>query len=307
MKIVDLHCDTLSLLQNNKASHLFCNDYHVDIEKMIDGNYLLQNFAIFTHTTTCKDVKAYVLECMDIYDNELMLNKQYIKKVLCYKDIEENMNNGIMSSMLTLEEGDVIDDIEDLDYYYKRGVRMIALTWNFINRIGTPACINHEEGLSDFGIEYIKKMESLKMIIDVSHLNDQGIRDVAKYTKQPFVASHSNARSVVNVARNLPDELISLIDQRRGVIGINFYEVFLGQGTIEQMVKHIVYLVEIGSIDVVALGSDFDGIDGALEIVNASQMQKLVHALVEHGYSNEDIEKICYKNVLRVYKEVLNS
>ena len=127
--------------------------------------------------------------------------------------------------MLTLEDGGVVfNDLSMLRNYYRLGVRMIALTWNYPNGIGYPNFslddftdykqasslqqIDTIHGLTDFGIQYIREMERLGMIIDVSHLNDAGFYDVLKYTTKPFVASHSNARSICPVARNLSDDMI---------------------------------------------------------------------------------------------------
>ena len=199
---------------------------------------------------------------------------------------------------------------------------MIALTWNFENGIGypnfTPSKDSNEDilrktdkerGLTDFGIEYVRKMEELGMIVDVSHLSDKGFYDVLKYTTKPFVASHSNARAVCSVARNLDDEMIKLLAQRGGVMGLNYCSAFIeendeGYTPIECMVKHIRHIADVGGIDCIGLGSDFDGIESRLEIRDASGLPKFYEALKKY-FSEEEIEKIFYKNVLRVYKEVL--
>lgn len=309
MKIIDLHCDTITLmlkkLQNGEQVRLNKNELHIDIDKLCKGDYLLQNFAIFTALKEEVNVKKHVSDAIDLYNQEMQANKKIIKQIYSYKDIIENQNNGIISSMLTIEEGDIVDDIIDLKELYNKGVRMIAPMWNCINRIGMPAVINQTHGLTPYGKAYIKEMDRLSMIIDVSHMNDQCILEVSKITTKPFVASHSNARKITNVPRNLPDDLIQLIDKQRGVVGINFYDRFLNGSTIKNIIKHIDHIVSIASINVVALGSDFDGIDGYTQISNGSKMQDLINALLDHGYTNEDVEKIAYKNILRVYKEVL--
>lgn len=309
MKIIDLHCDTITLmlkkLQNGEQVSLNKNELHIDIDKLCKGDYTLQNFAIFTALKEEVNVKKHVSDAIDLYNQEMQANKKIIKQIYSYKDIIENQNNGIISSMLTIEEGDIVDDIIDLKELYNKGVRMIAPMWNCINRIGMPAVINQTDGLTPYGKDYIKEMDRLSIIIDVSHMNDQCILEVSKITTKPFVATHSNARKITNVPRNLPDDLIQLIDKQRGVVGINFYDRFLNGSTIKNIIKHIDHIVSIASINVVALGSDFDGIDGYTQISNGSKMQDLINALLDHGYTNEDVEKIAYKNILRVYKEVL--
>ncbi|MCF0105291.1 MAG: membrane dipeptidase, partial [Holdemanella sp.] len=256
-------------------------------------------------------------------------NKDYIAPVYKYSDIEDNERKGKISSLLTLEDGGVVfNSLAMLRNYYRMGVRMIALTWNYENGIGYPNIsmskmddfsipnplqqVDEIHGLTPFGIEYVKEMEKLGMIIDVSHLSDAGFYDVLKYTSKPFVASHSNARSVCNVARNLSDDMIIKLAQRKGVMGLNFCGDFLeehdkpnGISRIEAMVKHIKYIKELAGIDVIGLGTDFDGISCELEIKDASYMHLLEKALYEEGFSKEEVEKIFYKNVLRVYKEVL--
>ena len=316
MYIVDMHCDTLLSLDEN--THLRNNDLDIDLIKMKQSNYLLQNFAIFTNYDKVKDRVPYVLKNINKFYKELEVNKDLIKQVFSYKDIEENK---LMSAMLTLEEGDAInDDLDILELYYRLGVRMIALTWNFKNSIGSPnftpnpdryqmlRTLNTTDGLTPFGKEYVKKCNELGIIIDVSHLGDKGFEDVLELSTKPIVASHSNARAICDVARNLSDEMILKLHKNNGVMGMNFCEDFISNdsnGSVENIIKHIDHIKELGCIDNIGLGSDFDGIKKRNEMSDCSQMYMLIDALKEHGYSNEEIEKICYKNVLRVYKEVL--
>lgn len=316
MYIVDMHCDTLLSLDEN--THLRNNDLDIDLTRMKQSNYLLQNFAIFTNYDKVKDRVPYVLKNINKFYKELEVNKDLIKQVFSYKDIEENK---LMSAMLTLEEGDVInDDLDILELYYRLGVRMIALTWNFKNSIGSPnftpnpdryqmlRTLNTTDGLTPFGKEYVKKCNELGIIIDVSHLGDKGFEDVLELSTKPIVASHSNSRAICDVARNLSDEMILKLHKNNGVMGMNFCEDFISNdsnGSVENIIKHIDHIKELGCIDNIGLGSDFDGIKKRNEMSDCSQIYMLIDALKEHGYSNEEIEKICYKNVLRVYKEVL--
>lgn len=319
MKYVDMHCDTITGLYR-KNLDLYQNDFHNDIVKMKKGECLLQNFAIFTDIKY--DNSTFTKASIDYYYEQLEKNKDYIRPIYKYEDILENEKNGYISSMLTLEEGSVIDqDLNNLQYYYDKGVRMITLTWNYVNGIGhpnfTPGSEKHDrlyqtntkDGLTPFGIEVVKKMEELGIIIDVSHLSDAGFYDVLKYTSKPFVASHSNARSVCGVARNLTDDMIKELSKRGGVTGLNYCSAFIEDHNeemtyIKDMVKHVRHIVDVGGIDCIGLGSDFDGISNKLEIQDASGMQKLYIALQEY-FSEEELEKIFYKNVLRVYSTCL--
>ena len=271
MYIVDMHCDTLLSLDEN--THLRNNDLDIDLIKMKQSNYLLQNFAIFTNYDKVKDRVPYVLKNINKFYKEIEANKDLIKQVFSYKDIEENK---LMSAMLTLEEGDVINnDLDILELYYRLGVRMIALTWNFKNSIGSPnftpnpdryqmlRILNTIDGLTDFGKEYIKKCNELGIIIDVSHLGDKGFEDVLELSTKPIVASHSNARAICDVARNLSDEMILKLHKNNGVMGMNLCEDFISNdsnGSVENIIKHIDHIKELGCIDNIGLGSDFDGI-----------------------------------------------
>ena len=330
MRVVDMHCDTiLELLdrdlQGKKAS-LYTNDLSIDLQKLKKGNYLLQNFALFTDQNTLDIPEHQTMRLYDEYCKQMDTYSQYIAPVYTYSDIEKNDQEGKISSLLTLEDGGVcFQDLAMLRNYYRMGVRMIALTWNYENGIGYPNLsmkdmdgnkpnfkhgIDTVHGLTEFGISYVQEMEKLGMIIDVSHLNDAGFYDVLKYTTKPFVASHSNARSVCDVARNMSDDMILRLADRGGVMGLNFCGSFLAdrqdhKSCVEDMVKHILYIKNLSGIDVIGLGTDFDGINCPLEIQDASYMYLLEEALYKAGLSQEEVEKIFYKNVLRVYKEVL--
>lgn len=328
MKVVDMHCDTIlalyDLKQAGKECSLLDNHLNVDLHKMQQGDYLLQNFAMFVHLKECDDPAVKAHQLIDCYYQELDQYQDVIKPVLSYQDIVDHQKEGLMSAMLTLEEGAVVHhDLALLRNYYRLGVRMVTLTWNFPNEIGYPNFtstghfediyqINTQDGLTPFGIEYIKEMERLGMIIDVSHLSDAGFYDVYNNTKKPFVASHSNARALCKAARNMSDDMIKKLASRGGVMGINFCGDFLveksgghARSCIQDIVKHILYIRDLVGIDYVGLGSDFDGIEQNLELENCSQMDKLKVALEEAGLSDEDIEKVFYQNVLRVYREVL--
>ena len=167
---------------------------------------------------------------------------------------------------------------------------------------------NTVDGLTTFGKEYVKEMERLGIIVDVSHLGDKGFWDVVDITTKPFVASHSNARAICSVARNLTDDMIRALYQKGGVMGINFCDDFLsddGNGTIAMMVKHIDHIKEVAGIEVIGMGTDFDGIAPRKELEDASKMPLLCTALHDAGYTSEQIDLIMSGNVLRVYKEVL--
>ena len=314
MKYVDMHCDTITKLYMEGDS-LRSNAKHNDLNKMKKGECLLQNFAIFTNLKD-QDSK-FTKASIDYYYSELNKNADLIKPIYKYDDIDDKYIN----AMLTLEEGSVIDDdLNNLKNYYDLGVRMITLTWNYPNGIGYPNVdatkpshdvtdFNTKDGLTEFGKEYVRRCNELGIIIDVSHLSDKGFYDVLDISNKPFVASHSNARSVCKAGRNMTDDMIKKLADKGGVMGLNYCSAFIEDGneeytSIEGMVKHVKHIVNVGGIDVLGLGSDFDGIGNDLQIKDASGLPLLYEALRKE-FSETDLEKIFYKNVLRVYKQCL--
>ena len=316
--VIDLHCDTIMALYQNKDSSLLSNSLQIDINKLIEGGYLAQVFAMFVFLKGTDSPYKTCNEMIDLFYNELEKNKDKIKIALNYNDLVDNQKNGLLNAILSIEEGGVVEgSLEKLQHFYERGVRMICLNWNFVNGIGHPnftiidgvrSFPNDELGLTSFGISMVKKMEELGMIIDVSHLSDKGFWDVYNNTTKPFIASHSNSRVVCNHPRNLTDEMIKALDSRCGVTGLNFAKDFINgeadMSYVDDIVKHALHIIEVGSINVLAFGTDFDGIERNTEVDNASMMQVFHQKFLDAGLSEEDIDKIFYKNFLRVFKEV---
>ena len=311
MHIVDMHCDTISELGASES--LRKNSKHVDLLRMKEAGYFLQNFALFVNKQTYPNVKTRVLELLECYQTEIAQNSDLIAPMTCMADLEENKRHGMMSSMLTIEEGGALEgSVDTLKEFYAKGVRMITLTWNYPNELGYPHGYNEKSspyerfGLTYCGCDIVEAMESLGVIVDVSHLSDDGVTDVLKCTKKPFVASHSNARAICPMSRNLPDDLIRELACRGGVMGLNFYPPFLGdEGTIRSVIHHAKHIVNVGGIEVLGLGSDFDGIDGQKDLTGAQDMPMLAEAFAKSGFSEADIDKIFSKNVLRVYQDVI--
>ncbi len=319
MLVADLHCDTISEifheLKKGNECGLFRNSLHIDVEKMIKGDYLIQCFAMHVDLKLSESPLADCLELIDLFYKQLQFNNK-LGLALSYNDILNNQRQGRISALLTIEEGGVTNcSLSQLRNFYRLGVRLLTLTWKYENGIGYPSCSNldTENGLTEFGFEFINEMERLGMIIDVSHLSDAGFYQVLKNTKKPFVASHSNARARCGHERNLTDDMIRCLAERGGVVGINFCPYFLedaaikkeAKGTTAAMIAHIKHIAAVGGYECVALGSDFDGIPTNKEVPDASNMPILADALAKSGVTQNEIELIFYKNALRVFKELL--
>lgn len=321
MKVVDMHCDTIGELwkaeKAGKPISLRSNSLHIDLEKMQKGDYLLQNFAMFVFLGREKDPLVNVLEMIDVYNRAMAENADIIGPVLNYEDIEKNRAAGKLSGMLTIEEGAVLKgNPYVVRTLYQLGVRMLTLTWNFENEIGYPNTIvkakdydpSRHYGLKPEGIEIVREMNRVGMVVDVSHLGDDGFWDVVKYCDGPFVASHSNARAVCNHTRNMTDDMIRALADKGGVMGLNFCGDFLnpnGKSRVEDMVRHAKHIINVGGSDILGLGTDYDGIDGDLELDHCDKMPLLAQEMERQGFSTQQIEKIFHGNVLRLYREVL--
>lgn len=340
MKIADMHCDTISeIWESRKQSvsqnggspqQLSRNDLHIDIRKMKKAGYLLQNFALYVDLKKGLDPFEYVLELIDVFREEMGRNKNDIGVIKTYDDILANERQGKMSALMTIEEGGCCKgEIGNLERLYQLGARMMTLTWNYPNELASPnlfiksaekgSTLKNDEGFSLFdsskgltekGFFFIQRMEELGMIIDVSHLSDAGFWDIVQHTKKPFVASHSNARALCGHCRNLTDDMIRAVAGRGGVIGLNFYGCFLNEtndshSRVARMAAHARHMLNVGGSGCLGLGSDFDGISGELEIQDCSQMQKLVDGLERAHFTGTEIENILWRNVMRVYREML--
>lgn len=319
MRIIDMHCDTIYLLQDSDEG-IRKNSLQIDLHKMKEADYLLQNFALFVNMADVESPLETGLMMADIFHREMEKNKDLIRPVTTYEEILKNKEEGMMSALLTLEEGEICKGNPALlRDFYRLGVRMITLTWNHKNTIG---CSNSKEnppygtpdmtGLTKEGLAFIEEMERLGVIIDVSHLSDGGFYDVLNHTSRPFVASHSNARAVCPHCRNLTDDMIRKMGERGCVTGLNYYGTFVNPGgydavsTAEGIARHASHIANVGGIECVGLGSDFDGFSGKCELTDCSKMHLLEEALKKQGFTSGDIDKIFYKNVLNLYREILS-
>ena len=322
MNYIDFHCDTLLMLVDEaEGQSLYSNEVaSVDFKRLKKSEAMAQFFAMFlmdeeTINEYFGSDDEYINKLAKMLKDEIAENSDIISMAYNAEDLLKNHESGKVSAFLTIEDGRSVDGkLEKLDKYYDLGVRLITLTWNYENCFGYPNSKDPEimnKGLKTFGKEAIEYMNNIGMIIDVSHLSDGGFYDVAKISKKPFVASHSNARALSPHQRNMTDDMIKILAEKGGVMGLNFAPHFLNEditledSKIELMVKHLNHIKNIGGEDVIALGSDFDGISGNLEIDSSDKMCLLFDALKDNGWSERLIEKLAYKNALRVINDIL--
>ncbi|MEN9935395.1 MAG: hypothetical protein RLZZ387_1974 [Chloroflexota bacterium] len=240
-----------------------------------------------------------------------------LKVVRATDELEQCIASGTMAAILHFEGADPIDPgLDALEVFHRAGLRSLGLVWSRANAFaeGVPfrfgASPDTGPGLTDAGRELVRACNRLGIMLDLSHLNEQGFWDVARLSDAPLVATHSNVHALCSTTRNLTDKQLDAIRESDGMVGLNFAVVFLRQDgaqdpdtPIETMVEHIDYLVERLGIERVGLGSDFDGATIPQAIGDASGLPRLVEALRRAGYDDNSLRKLAYENWLRVLRK----
>lgn len=301
MKYIDLHCDTITeLALHPERGNLAKNNCEIDISKLQKGQCFIQDFAIWYDQKNEEAPWDYFQKLLVVYQREIAAN-DCMHPILKASDIDLCEKNEKIGTMLSIEGGEVIGgSLEKLQEAYDAGVRLMTLTWNYANELAFPNGMEGpDKGITPVGWEVIEAMNRMGMIVDTSHLNDVGTEEILKSHALPPVASHSDARAITGHQRNLTDPLIRLFADKGGLIGLNFSNHFTGDSEItkvENIVRHAQHIRDIGGDDVLAIGTDFDGIQPTLEIEDASQMDKLALGLSKGGFTDDEIEKIFYLN-----------
>ncbi len=309
--VFDLHCDTaLTLLGDtrNEAGSLKKNDLHIDLERGAKLEAYCQCFACFT-TPMMQEWNK--LSPIVIFERELATiqrevdkNKRMISIAYSMADVEANREKGKMSGILTIEGPAGFDfDPALLEDLYQIGFRITTLGWNESNVL-TGSNVTGG-GLTDKGLEYLREAQRLGMLVDVSHISDEGFWDIMEHTQAPIVASHSNSRALCGHSRNLTDDMFRAICQTGGVAGINQYSEFLGDNpTLDTVCDHIFHFMELDPTGKhIALGGDLDGCEQLAEGFEGLQSYPaLARRLLERGLPEETIRDIFWNNAMNVFR-----
>ena len=307
--VFDLHCDTaLALLGENLRScgSLRKNNCHIDLERAGKLSGYAQCFACFTTTGEEKisPVELFEREMVTVL-REVESNQDLIQQAFTAKDVINNKAAGRMSAILTIEgpAGFGFDPalLEDL---YGVGFRVTTLGWNEKN----PLTGSHVTGggLTDLGKEYVKEAQRLGMIVDVSHISDEGFWDIMDITNAPIIATHSNSRTVWNVSRNITDDMFKAICSTGGTVGINQYAAFLGQTPdLDTVCDHVLHFMESDSdCKHISLGGDLDGCDQLSDgFTGIESYPALADKLLDRGLSEEHIMNLYWNNALGVMEQ----
>lgn len=287
-------------------------NFQVDLPRLKKGNVGVVIFAIFVDSK----YKPYfalerTIQLIDKFYDTIESTKE-IDLAKNYSEINYLNSENKIAAILGLEGAEGIFDLSALRMFYRLGLRIVSLTWNqrnqFADGIGEYGA---NGGLTHSGKELIKEMNSLGIIVDLSHLAPKSFWDIIEITESPVVATHSNVKTICNHPRNLSDEQIKAIAESGGLVGINFCPEFIkdkGITEIKDIIKHINYIRELVGIEHIGLGTDYDGISNTPNgLEDVSKIPKLVEALFNEGYNTSDIKKILQANWLRLFKEVLKN
>lgn len=281
----------------------------LNIPKMYKGGIDVAFFAVDV-TRAWKNHLSYALDAFGWFDTEVTANESDICVVRNVADIHTVKAQGKLGAILVVENSEAVErSLNILHSLYNLGVRSIGLTHN----PNTWASTGNDEGetgggLTKFGIQLVKEMNKLGILVDVSHISERGFWDVLDVSHVPIIASHSNCKTLCNHSRNLTNEQLKAIAANGGVIGITFVPGFITEDgwqnspPFAQLINHIEYAIDIAGIDNVGIGSDFDG--GGDLLKDASEYPRITEGLSERGYSDEAIQKVLGGNILRVFEKV---
>ena len=308
MKYIDLHCDSATLALD-RGYALTNGNLHVNFEKLKRADCAAQCFAIFTDGENARtSFEKYINFFWE------SVKKNNLTLVDSAHRLISPVQSGI-KAILTVENlGFTEGNTDEIKALKDKGVLMASLVWNSENSYAYPNLIfkggipdftkSEKRGLKEKGREAVELLDSLKIIVDVSHLSDGGTDEILKGRKIPLVASHSDAREICPMPRNLTDGQIKKIADCGGVIGVNFCKDFLGEGEpFELVLRHIKHMIKTGGEDVVAFGSDFDGIPTVKGLEGCEKMPALIEYL-EGELGSKIVEKLCFENFANMLKEV---
>ncbi len=303
----DQHSGTIAYLRGRVPPEEDAIGIQLNIPKMRQGGVDAAFFAVDV-TRAWKNHLSYALDAFGWFDAEVAANASDICIVRKAADIQTAKDAGKLAAVLAIENSEGVErSLNILRSLYLLGVRSIGLTHN----PNTWASTGNDEGetgggLTRFGVQLVKEMNRLGMLVDVSHISERGFWDVLDISYAPVIASHSNCKTLCNHPRNLTNEQLKAIAVNGGVVGITFVPGFITEDgwkktpPFAQLLNHIEYAIDVAGLDHVGIGSDFDG--GGDLLKDATEFPKITEGLNERGYSDEAIQKVLGGNHLRVFE-----
>ncbi len=309
ISVFDAHCDTISRCWREYEG-LYANSGMISLERTAGFAQYCQFFALWTadgytgYPLGGDSVERAYHALLRCFKDQMARNSEKIVQCRTAGEAERANRQGKAAAFLAVEGAELLGcDPAQLDEAAAEGVAAINLTWNHANALSGSSKEEPERGLSPLGREFVAKMEDLHILVDVSHLSEAGFWDVAELARRPFIASHSNAKLVWDHTRSLTDGQINAIIKNQGVIGLNFYEEFVGGSRDLDMVRaHLDHLLELGGEKTVALGGDWDGCDTIADLPAIDSLPRLYEHLLHHGYRETVVQDLFYNNLMRVVR-----
>ncbi|MEM1946635.1 MAG: membrane dipeptidase [Candidatus Caldarchaeum sp.] len=223
------------------------------------------------------------------------------------EDVENLDTDDRVGFLIAVEGAEPLEDVEDLEIFYKLGVRFLQLTWNFDNKYAATCMSKKDYGLTGDGEDLIHFCNELGVIVDLAHASKRATVEALSASKLPAIVSHANAKAVCNHVRNLDDEELEVLKKNGGVVGVTLIPPTISnQPSVKGLADHIMYIYERFGADILAVGTDFFGLlymDEPAGLEDITKVSNLWTELLNRGVSEDDIEKIAYRNAVKVVKE----
>ena len=313
--VFDGHCDTLLEILSGKCKFGERSAKgHIDLPRLREGGVTAQVFAIYLEDQYLPaGAVKQTLRLLDALHRELAAHPDAFTLATQAADIEAAKRAGKVAAVVGLEGAEALEgDLGTLRMFYRLGVRLLTVAWSRRNQAADGVGeARTGGGLTNFGLQMVQECNRLGVLLDISHLAPAGVRDVLEASKQPVIASHSNAHALCGHARNLTDEQLLAVARKGGVVCVVFVPVFITalrkDASLERLLDHIDYIVRVAGIDHVGLGSDFDGFGPPppVGLEDVTRMPGITAGLVQRGYSEADVRKILGENFLRVFRKVV--
>ncbi len=290
--LFDCHCDTIVAAEYS-GSGLRSNKHHLDLDRLAAYSPCAQVFAICTETEhNAKEKAAAVLRKLKA---ELSANSDLVRLCLSASDLNDAVTSGKIAAFISIEGAEQISSLQEA---YDSGVRIIHPTWNFDNEY-CGAAMASGNGLTEKGKAFVCDAQSMGILLDMSHISEQGFYDVLELANKPVIAGHSDSAAVCPNPRNLTDRQFEYLVKCGGGAGINFYPKFLGKnGDIDAIVAHIEHFLSLGGEHSLFLGCDLDGIETMPHGFSGVQdMGILYEALLKLNYAEDCVRDIFYNNL----------
>lgn len=328
--VIDTHNDITSFITDegfDMGARDTSGKIQTDIPRMKEGGLGAEFFSIYVASSYAKEGGSArrALEMIDGVYEQVRRHPESLEMAGTVADIRRIRRAGKIAALMGIEGGHAIEDsLAALRLFYRLGVRYMTLTHtntnNWADSAGgiSIAGEKRHNGLSEFGKEVVREMNRLGMMVDISHIGDKTFWDVIEVTQSPVIASHSSARALTNVPRNLSDEMLRAIAKNGGVVMVNFYNGFINTeyarpgmpkptrpaetATMDMLMQHFEHIIKVAGIDHVGIGSDFDGIEGLAPtgMEDVSKLPNITYELLKRGYSESDVRKVLGENLLRV-------